>query len=272
MRARIDISEVEARTKIRAKYLRALENEEWDLLPGSVYVKSFLRAYGDFLGLDSRLLIDEFRRRYEHPDEHELRSPSVRARERERERSSRRMPNRTLSPVAVIIAALVVIVGALYVIGSNSPSGQQNAGTPPPTLGGGSSTTAQHHGRTKRTGTGTSTSSTTTGTGTTTGSTTGTTTGTSTTQQATLQLAATALIWVCVEGPAHKLIVPGIEYQAGQTVTASGPALWVSLGNRNATLTVNGKVYVPTSTTDPIGLKITAAGATPISSPPLCRG
>ena len=34
MRARIDISEIEAQTKIRAKYLRALENEEWDLLPG----------------------------------------------------------------------------------------------------------------------------------------------------------------------------------------------------------------------------------------------
>ena len=34
MRARIDISEIEAETKIRAKYLRALENEEWDLLPG----------------------------------------------------------------------------------------------------------------------------------------------------------------------------------------------------------------------------------------------
>ena len=34
MRARIDVSEIEAQTKIRAKYLRALENEEWDLLPG----------------------------------------------------------------------------------------------------------------------------------------------------------------------------------------------------------------------------------------------
>ncbi len=47
MRAKIDINEVEVRTKIRAKYLRAIENEEWDLLPGEVYVKSFLRTYGD---------------------------------------------------------------------------------------------------------------------------------------------------------------------------------------------------------------------------------
>ena len=43
---KIDINEVEAATKIRAKYLRALENEEWDLLPGPTYVKSFLRTYG----------------------------------------------------------------------------------------------------------------------------------------------------------------------------------------------------------------------------------
>ncbi len=45
MRARIDVSEIEAQTKIRAKYLRALENEEWGLLPGPTFVKSFLRTY-----------------------------------------------------------------------------------------------------------------------------------------------------------------------------------------------------------------------------------
>ena len=87
MRARIDISEVEASTKIRAKYLRAIENEEWDLLPGPVYVKSFLKTYGDYLGLDSRLLVDEFKRRYERPTDHELRpivdQPRARARARE---------------------------------------------------------------------------------------------------------------------------------------------------------------------------------------------
>ena len=34
MREHVDITEIELRTKIRAKYLRALENEEWALLPG----------------------------------------------------------------------------------------------------------------------------------------------------------------------------------------------------------------------------------------------
>ena len=71
MRARIDISEIEAETKIRAKYLRALENEEWNLLPGPTYVKSFLRTYADALGLDGRLT-EQWRRQGEPEFREEL--------------------------------------------------------------------------------------------------------------------------------------------------------------------------------------------------------
>src|ERR1700733_13657879 len=59
MRERIDVSEIEATTKIRAKYLRALENEEWSLLPGPTFVKSFLRTYAEALGLDGKALVEE---------------------------------------------------------------------------------------------------------------------------------------------------------------------------------------------------------------------
>ena len=72
MRARIDISEIESETKIRAKYLRALENEEWDLLPGPTYVKSFLRTYAEALGLDARLLLEEYKLRHERLSDIEL--------------------------------------------------------------------------------------------------------------------------------------------------------------------------------------------------------
>src|SRR3954453_14294639 len=79
MRARIDISEIESATKIRAKYLRALENEEWDLLPGPTYVKSFLRTYAEALGLDARLLLEEYKLRHERLSDIELQpiAPSV---------------------------------------------------------------------------------------------------------------------------------------------------------------------------------------------------
>ena len=52
MRQKLDIADVERQTKIRAKYLRALENEEFGMLPGPTFVKTFLRTYAEVLGLD----------------------------------------------------------------------------------------------------------------------------------------------------------------------------------------------------------------------------
>jgi cytoskeletal protein RodZ len=75
MRARIDISEIESETKIRAKYLRALENEEWNLLPGPTYVKTFLRTYAEALGLDAKLLVEEYKLRHERLSDNELARP-----------------------------------------------------------------------------------------------------------------------------------------------------------------------------------------------------
>ena len=49
------------RTKIRAKYLRALENEEFGMLPGPTFVKTFLRTYAEMLGLDPHVLVEEYR-------------------------------------------------------------------------------------------------------------------------------------------------------------------------------------------------------------------
>src|ERR687893_2559056 len=86
MRQRLDIADVEAKTKIRAKYLRALENEEFGLLPGSTFVKTFLRTYAEVLGLDSHRLVEEYRVRHEPEDELEAQQlgPPAAALERER--------------------------------------------------------------------------------------------------------------------------------------------------------------------------------------------
>lgn len=63
----LDIRTVEERTKIRTKYLRALENEDWDVLPSPAYAKGFLYTYARLLGLDADALVDEFRRQVEVP-------------------------------------------------------------------------------------------------------------------------------------------------------------------------------------------------------------
>ena len=67
IRRHVDLADVEAETKIRVRYLRALENEEWDILPGGAYTRSFIRTYATHLGLDGERLADEFRRSVEDP-------------------------------------------------------------------------------------------------------------------------------------------------------------------------------------------------------------
>jgi hypothetical protein len=140
MRAKIDVSEVEAATKIRAKYLRALENEEWGLLPGPTFVRSFLRTYADYLGLDSKLLVEEYRLRHEHPSELDLApiAPNLGP-----ERRARLRPP-ALSRGWIVGLSLLAIVALLIVIGSvgggKSEQGKPKskptrpAPAPPPTV------------------------------------------------------------------------------------------------------------------------------------------
>jgi cytoskeleton protein RodZ len=71
MRQQVDIAEVERATKIRTKYLRALENEEFDLLPGPTFARSFLKTYAQHLGLDARVLVEEYRATHEGLPEEE---------------------------------------------------------------------------------------------------------------------------------------------------------------------------------------------------------
>jgi cytoskeleton protein RodZ len=61
----LTIVDVQAQTMIRAKYLRALEAEDWDALPSAAYVKGFLRTYARLVGIDADALVDEYRRQVE---------------------------------------------------------------------------------------------------------------------------------------------------------------------------------------------------------------
>jgi cytoskeletal protein RodZ len=57
----VDVARVERDTKIRTRYLSALERGDYRDLPGAVYTKGFLRNYGLYLGLDPEYLIDLYR-------------------------------------------------------------------------------------------------------------------------------------------------------------------------------------------------------------------
>src|SRR5215471_15033539 len=60
----LDFPELEERTKVRAKYLRLLEEEQFDQLPAHTYIKGFLRTYAESLGLDGQLYVDEYNSRF----------------------------------------------------------------------------------------------------------------------------------------------------------------------------------------------------------------
>jgi cytoskeleton protein RodZ len=124
MRQRLDIADVEARTKIRAKYLRALESEEFGMLPGPTFVKTFLRTYAEALGLDPHLLVEEYRATYESGDEVEQHIQSLGPPGLARDRR-RRGP--MLGPGSVLLLVLVAVVGALVAIGLLS-SGDDDGG------------------------------------------------------------------------------------------------------------------------------------------------
>jgi cytoskeleton protein RodZ len=126
MRNRIDITDVEAATKIRAKYLRALENEEWDLLPGPTFVKTFLRTYADYLGLDARNLVEAYRARYERPAAQELTPFGTNIGGR------RARPRRPIfAPWMAVLVGVAGLVVALYFLGRwGGDGGEQEAGRP----------------------------------------------------------------------------------------------------------------------------------------------
>ena len=64
LRQNLDFPELEERTKIRPKYLRALEDERFDILPAPTYVRGFLRSYAESLGLDGQPFVDEYNSRF----------------------------------------------------------------------------------------------------------------------------------------------------------------------------------------------------------------
>ena len=57
----VSLDEICAATRIGNRFLEALENEEWDQLPGGVFNRGFVRAVARFLGLDEEAFVAEYR-------------------------------------------------------------------------------------------------------------------------------------------------------------------------------------------------------------------
>jgi len=241
MRARIDISEIEARTKIRAKYLRALENEEWDLLPGPTYVKSFLRTYAQALGLDSRLLVEEYKLRHERLSEVEMQpimaGPGPGPPPRERYRPGAGMSRWWLiGGGAAALVILLAVVGVLAGRGSSHHGGAASRGAK-------------------------------SGTGARTGTTGPAAVVPARRRRVRLQLIPTAPVYVCLEAASGRKPINGvIIIPGGHSPTFHSRRFRLTLGNGSVRMKVNGKELSVSQSPNAISYLVTTAGRRPATA------
>ena len=102
----VDLARVERDTKIRQRYLSALERGDYADLPGAVYTKGFLRNYGAYLGLDPEYLIDLYRIESAAAPGARARTPAP-----PRPLAARRSRAFVVTPGAVVAAILTIMVG-----------------------------------------------------------------------------------------------------------------------------------------------------------------
>ena len=107
----LELADVERETRIRAKYLAALEDERFEVLPGQAYVRGFMRTYADFLGLNANLYVDEYNERFAPPEE-----DAAPIQHRPIERRELRLAR----PVAIALAALVGATVLVWQLGFSS--------------------------------------------------------------------------------------------------------------------------------------------------------
>jgi len=234
----LELADVEARTKVRARYLRALEAEDWDALPGDAYVRGFLRTYADVLGLDGPALVEEYQR---------LTPPAV---AESRGDAVLRPPRRPrgagfqLRGGAMAGIAAAGVVALLFVLGITGSSDN----------GGGDGQKARSGAERQPT-------------------TTPTTTPPPEPARASVRLTPTGTVWVCLVDQSGKPLVNGETLTAGDV---RGPfearRLQLTLGNGAMRIELNGKPVPVADAPEPQGYDLTPDGASslPAADRPTC--
>ncbi len=224
-RREIELSEVEAATRVRLKYLRAIEDEDWEALPGSVYTRGFIRAYASFLGLDGERLAAEHRQGAEGEPGVEPVLPVRSPRSGDRQR-------RAVRGLGWIVAAGVLLVAVLVIV--TLPEGGDEGVGPPEPAGSRPATNAGSREQPQpkpRAG------------------------------LVSVSLVTSAEVWVCLVGDGGRHLVDGQILEAG---AAAGPfrsgSFTVSFGNGEVSMLIDGKEAEIPATSSPIGYSIDAEG------------
>ena len=250
-RRAVDLDEVHAVTGIRSRYLRAIEEEDWDALPEEFYARSFIRKYAVFLGVDPEPLVEEYRRqrgtsgRGEAPT-----SPFARTTSRRAEALRRRRRRQGIyawlgaaAVVAVVVVAIVLLISSGGEGGGGSKSAKSVAGNGRKSAGAGKKGSGSGQGGAHQGGTKAGAH------------------GRAHATSVTLKIEPTAEVWACVLNAKGKPLVDGATLAAGETV---GPfhsrSYTAAFGNGQVTVSVDGKHAATPATPSPMGFTVNGKG------------
>jgi len=223
-RRKVELSEVEAATRIRFRYLRAIEDEEWDVLPGGPYTRAFIRTYASFLGLDGDRLVDDYRQSVE-PWQRAAEAPQSQPGSSDAPSGAWGVALAGLAVVAVIAVAVIAIVAI-------------------PGDGGGGSGLSLHRRAVTRKAKPEAKPPV-----------------TPVKRGVTVELAASAEVWACVLNAKGKALVDGLILEAG---AKEGPfhsgSFTVSFGNGEVKMLIDGREAEIPATSSPVGYAIDSAG------------
>jgi cytoskeleton protein RodZ len=228
-RRKLDLLEVEAAIKIRVRYLQAIENEEWDALPGGAYTRGFIRTYAAHLGLDGDRLADDYRRSTAPPGGE--RPPKRIEPVPTGARRGRSPVSGRVLAIAVSLALIALVVG----IGLAGDDGG-NGGSSSPTR-------VTNDGKQGQSQQGQVTANPAAGSG------------------VEIELAATAEVWVCLLDAREEPLIEGEILEEG---TEAGPfrskGFEIALGNGSVTMLVDGEPVEVAESASPVGYSVSSGG------------
>jgi cytoskeleton protein RodZ len=223
-RRKLDLPEVEGAIKIRVRYLQAIENEEWDALPGGAYTRGFIRTYASYLGLDGDRLVDDYRRLVAPPGGERV-PKRVEPVPTGMRRSGSPLTNRVVA-AAVCVGLAAVVVGIALTGGDGDSSSQPSAAK----NNGGKATKPERDMTAAKRG-------------------------------VAMRLEATAEVWVCLLNGDG---VPLLDGQILQEGTEAGPYrsrdFEIALGNGSVEMVLDGERAKIEESSSPVGYRVESGG------------
>ncbi len=223
-RRKVELSEVEAATRIRLRYLRAIEDEEWDVLPGGFYTRGFIRTYASFLGLDGERLADQYRGSVEKWS----RTPSEGVAAARPDSTGSGSPRFGGVPIAALAVLGVLAVAVIAVVAIPGGGGEGEPVSTPRPAG---KTEEPRVPQPRKSG-------------------------------VSVMLSAGAEVWVCVlDGKGVELVDGQILEAGAEEGPFRSGSFTVSFGNGEVSMRIDGREAEIPATSSPIGYSIDSSGA-----------